>query len=243
MRKILLLLASMPVLLILGSCSIKEDREACPGWLHLELSARSISLASRHSVRISVSQEGGADTLLLSADSKSGWIQVEKGRVEIKAMLDNGASDPGVWGEECDSLWAFSAAFPMHGGESSLEVSLHKRFATVWFAFDYAPDAEHSRLVIRSPGDFRCLLDASGGDASVRLPARSGDGPLELCCLSQDGSGVSWEWDLGAALLAAGYDWGAEDLSDAYVRVSLAPLDISVTVVPWEGNGGLIIEI
>lgn len=241
MRKISIL-AFVLLVQALVSCSIREDREGCPGWLHLELSERSLSLIGKYPVRVSVMHEGGADTLSLSNDSPSEWIQVERGPLEIKALLGNGASDLSVWGEECDSLWTFSAMFPMYAEESAAEVSLHKRFATIWFIFDDVPDAELYRVVIRSPGEFRCLLDASCGEASARLPAM-GDDPIELCCLSSDGSGTLWEWDLGAALLAAGYDWGAEDLSDARVRVSLAPLDVSVLVVPWEGNGGLILEI
>ena len=241
MRKIQILVLSLAAV-ALASCSIREDRSGCPGWLCLELSERTRSLAGNYPTRVSVLHGGGTDTLLLTKDSPSGWMQVGKGPVELKAMLGNGASDLQAWGEECDSLWACSAAFRMRDEESRVEVRLHKRFATIWFNFDDAPDSELHRVVIRSQGEFRCLLDASGGVASARLPAL-GDSPIELCCLSSDGSGTLWEWDLGAALQAAGYDWGAEDLSDARVRVSLAPLDISVLVVPWEGNSGLVLEI
>ena len=235
------ILALILAVLALASCSIKEDRSGCPGWLHLELADRSLTVAGKYPVKLSVRHGYGTDTLSLRSDSPSEWIQVGKGPVELKALLGNGASDLQAWGEECDSLWAFSEQFSMNAEESTVKVSLHKRFATIWFNFDDAPDMEQYCMVIRSPGEFRCLLDASSEEASVRLPA-IGDASLELCCLSSDG-GSLWEWDLGAALLAAGYDWGAEDLSDARVRVSLAPLDLSVSIVPWEGNSGLILEI
>ena len=242
MRK-LLLLAYLPAVLALESCSIKENRAACPGWLNLRLSERSLSLAGKYPTLIMVLHRGGADTVSLSTRAPGEWIQVAKGGVEIRAMLGNGASEPSAWGEECDSLWTFSSSFPLEEEETSVEISLHKRFATVWFIFDGAPDTDLSRILIRSPGDFRCLMDASSGEASARLPAGIGGTSLVLSCLSPDGNGTLGEWDLGAALLAAGYDWGAEDLSDARVRVSLAPLDISVLVVPWEGNSGLVLEL
>lgn len=241
MRKIAIL-ALLPAAIALAGCSVWEDRSGCPGWLYLELSARSLSLAGNYSTMVSILHSGGADTLLLSKDSPSGWIQVKKGAVGLRGILANGASDLQAWGEECDSLWVYSAELTMQAEERSALVTLHKRFATIWFSFDDAPDTDQYSMVIRSPGEFRCLLDASGGEASARLPA-IGDAALELCCLSSDGGGTLWEWDLGAALLTAGYDWGAEDLSDARVRVSLAPLDISVSVLPWEGNGGIVLEL
>ena len=236
------ILALLPAALALAGCSVWEDRSGCPGWLYLELSARSLAVAGDYPTRVSIFHGGLKDTLLLSKDSPSDWIQVKKGTVQLRGILRNGASDLQAWGGECDSLWAYSAELTMQDEERSATVTLHKRFATIWFSFDDAPDAEQYRMVIRSPGEFRCLLDASGGEASARLPA-IGDESLELCCLSSDTGGTLWEWDLGAALLAAGYDWGAEDLSDARVRVSLAPLDISVSVVPWEGNGGIVLEL
>ena len=241
MRKIAII-ALIPAALTFVCCSVKEDRSGCPGWLHLELSPRSLALAGNYPTRVSILHAGGEDTLLLSKDYPSDWIQVKKGAVELNALLGNGASDLQAWGEECDSLWAYSAVFTMQAEESSALVTLHKRFATIWFSFDDATATDQYSMVIRSPGEFRCLLEPSGGEASARLPA-IGDASLELCCLSSDGGGTLWEWDLGAALLAAGYDWGAEDLSDARVRVSLAPLDISVSVVPWEGNSGLTLEL
>ena len=241
MRKIAIL-ALLPAVLVLAGCSVWEDRSGCPGWLYLELSARSLAVAGNYPTRVSILHGGVKDTLLLTKDSPSGWIQVKKGAVELRGILGNGASDLQAWGGECDSLWAYSEELTMQAEERSAMVTLHKRFATIWFSFDDAPDTDQYSMVIRSPGEFRCLLDASGGEASARLPA-IGDEALELCCLSSDTGGMLWEWDLGAALLKAGYDWGAEDLSDARVRVSLAPLDISVSIVPWEGNGGIVLEL
>lgn len=237
------ILALLPALLLLSACSVREDRRYCPGWLHLELSSRSVVLSGGLPTMVSVFHGGGKEAVSLSEAVPEEWIAVEKGMVEVSALLGNGASDPPAWGDESDSLWAFSTSFRMDNVEKALEVRLHKRFATIWFVFEEIPDPEQSCLMIRSREDFRCILDTSNGETAVRLPARSGDAPLELRCLSSDGKHLLWEWDLGEALLAAGYDWGAEDLSDARVRVSLAPLDISVTVVPWEGNGGLILEI
>ena len=187
------ILALLPAALALAGCSVWEDRSGCPGWLYLELSARSLAVAGDYPTRVSIFHGGLKDTLLLSKDSPSDWIQVKKGTVQLRGILRNGASDLQAWGGECDSLWAYSAELTMQAEERSATVTLHKRFATIWFSFDDAPDAEQYRMVIRSPGEFRCLLDASGGEASARLPA-IGDESLELCCLSSDTGGTLWEW-------------------------------------------------
>lgn len=228
---------------LVASCSIKEDRSACPGWLHLALSGRSVSIAGAFEARVSVNSCGRTYTLSLSADHPETWIQVGRGAVKMEAVLGNGAERGQAWGGECDSLWADSSNFRVREDECFAEVQLHKRFATVWFSFDAEPDPDAGSLVVRSSDGFRCLLPLSGKEPSVRLPEDAGDSALELVCLDSDGGAALWNWDLGYALLAAGYDWGAKDLADARVRVSLAPLSIAVDVLPWDGGGSIHLEI
>lgn len=254
MRKIMILAF---VALLVPGCSVKEDRSACPAWLQVSLSAKSIALAGECPVSVSAVHGEGIDTLTLTSLSPEGWVKVGRSRLRVDALLRNGAGLTVPWGSECDSLWAYSKTISLHSDEGRLEVTLHKRFATVWFAFDSEPDYAHSRLTLRSDiagtditrmnpvqGEFRCLLKPSGGKLSVRLPAQRSDSSLELECTALDGGGLLWNWDLGSALRNAGYDWNAEDLADIRVRVTLMPLSISVETIPWnDGNPGLKLEI
>lgn len=242
MRRILVCICAA----LMCGCSIKEDRTGCPAWLHLCLSQRSLSLAAGLPVELTLSHGGGSDTLLLDACKPDAWVAVERGQLRMDALLSNGAAYEVPWGAESDSLWACSQEFSLLSEEGSREVELHKRFATVWFSFDDEPDFEQIRIVVSSgpPGEFRCLLEPEAGETSVRLPAQSGERGLELRCSSLSGGNFLWDWDLAAALRKAGYDWEAEDLSDVRVKVTLAPVGVSVEIVPWEaGDTGLKLEI
>lgn len=48
------------------------------------------------------------------------------------------------------------------------------------------------------------------------------------------GDGRTVPYDLGGAIRAAGYDWGAEDLDDIFLGVDYVTGEVSVSVVPWE---------
>ena len=58
MKKTILLLA----LLALAGCSIKEDRSACPSWLKIELSGKSLYLAGGNAVEVVVSDSRGTES-------------------------------------------------------------------------------------------------------------------------------------------------------------------------------------
>jgi hypothetical protein len=134
-------------------------------------------------------------------------------------------------------------------------LSLHKRFATIWFIFDKGIPLDDYSFLIQgyvagtdltkmSPmtGDFRYLLAVREETASVRLPPQKNDSPLILRCNDASTGKRLWDWDLSKELLQAGYDWEAEDLKDAKVYIHLAPLSFSVIIGGWR-DGGEICEI
>lgn len=228
------------------SCSIRKDRSGCPAWLKLKLSERALALAVGLPVNVLLTHCGGTDTLVLGAAAPERWAEVDRGEIRAEALLDNGARAQVAWGGESDSLWAFHTRGVLLSEEGELEVDLHKRFATVWFSFDYGPDTERARLQLRSDveaPDFCCIITPVEGEASVRLPAISDEDSLVLDCFNREEGRILWNWDLSEALRKAGYDWGADDLADARVRVSLAPLDVSVEIIPWKSEAGLSLEI
>ena len=237
----------MMALLCLAGCSIKEDRHDCPAWLGVRLSSESMDLATKYPVRVILRHASGTDSLFVNSDLPQQWAAVERGNVHVEGRLANGAGTAAAWGVECDSLWVFKADIPVKAEEERVEVLLHKRFATVYFSFDKEPDERTSRIRLRSvpkSEEYCCLLKlSSGGETSVRLPEHGKDSVLELECLSALDSRLLWDWDLGEALLKAGYDWGADDLADARVRVSLAPLEVHVEIIPWTSEEGLVLEI
>lgn len=244
MKKMIPLLA----LLALAGCSIKEDRSACPAWLKVELSSRTLYLAGDLPVDVVVTDSRGADTLTLDAAEPAVWQAVERGPVQVESLLGNGASTHVRWGAQSDSLWAAFDRIALECEEESHSVELHKRFATVWFVFDSSSQTDGKQLILEgsvagtdltrmSPvaGEFRCPLDVRERMASIRLPAQRSGSPLTLRCFS-DGM-QEWEWSLSEELAFAGYDWNAEDLEDARVYIHLAPLSFRVEIGNWRDGG------
>lgn len=238
MRKLVI---SALAAMIAVSCSIKEERSGCPSWLSIRLSEKSLAIARSRTVLVTLRHAEGNDTLRLDSAEPGGWAKVGRGVAEMDGLLLNGAALTVPWGGESDSLWTCSTRVPVLSDEETVTVELHKRFATVDFIFESLPDTGGLLLVLR--GDFHCLLAPSEKTASVRLPAQREDTVLELECLAASEGRKIWDWDLAGALRTAGYDWGAEDLADIRVRVSLAPLDLRVEIIPWEGGATLKLEI
>ena len=244
MKKTIPLLA----LLALAGCSIKEDRSACPAWLKIELSGKSLYLAGDRPVEVVVSDSSGADTLVLDSGAPAAWMAVERGPVQVESLLDNGARTQVAWGSQSDSLWAAFDRLALEREEESHRVDLHKRFATVWFIFDSSSQTDGRELFLEgsvagtditrmSPvaGDFRCRLDVRERTAAIRLPAQRSGSPLTLRCFT-DGE-QEWEWSLSEELAFAGYDWDAEDLEDARVFIHLAPLGFRIEIGNWRDGG------
>ena len=241
--------------LLLAGCSVKEDRSACPAFLNLSLSNRALMLARDLPVKLLVSDAKGEDTLELDASNPSIWHEVEKGMVTVESLLSNGAGTSIAWGAQSDSLWASVDKFYIEEEQAHRQLSLHKRFATIWFIFDKGIPLDDYSFLIQgyvagtdltkmSPmtGDFRYLLAVREETASARLPPQKNDSPLILRCNDASTGKRLWDWDLSKELLQAGYDWEAEDLKDAKVYIHLAPLSFSVIIGGWR-DGGEICEI
>jgi len=231
----------LPVLLLV-SCSVRENRDSCPCALTLELTDLPV-----RPVVLGVEGEGYSFTEIIHADTVA-VLPVPKGKVSVSAV--GGAMSEGDGsilipeGEEAPPLYLFHAAVPTVAEQVTLPVTLHKQFCRLELTFKgppgYGPPFE---VEVEGqyagwfpdgnplPGAFsRRLLPGKDGYAALRLP-RQGDDSLLMHIVFSDS--IVRTFALGSYIAASGYDWTLPDLEDLSLQVDLSLTSITVSTDLW----------
>ncbi len=237
------------ILFSLVSCSVKEDRDDCPCWLQIDMSACSrfadmVSLKGwtddRNVFGVQVFKEDFAPDheeevprTLVHYNATSGLVSNRNSGISV--IIPEG--------EQSDRLYAYRADVQAFGETAYDKISLHKQYAAVAIKIEDS-DNEYS-LVVRSGWNGMNLdtLKPVSGPFSFapepteekvwyfRLP-RQGDDSLVLEITGE--SGRTYPYDLGGLIRASGYDWNAEDLDDIMLGVDYVSWKMSIEVIPWE---------
>ena len=236
------LLRILVPLLLLPSCSIKENRAACPCALTLELTGLPV-----RPVVLGVAGEGYAFTEVIHADTVL-VLPVPKGDLTVSAVGGALAEGDGSVripeGEEAPPLYLFHADVTTAAEQVILPVLLHKQFCTLELSFrgppGYGPPFE---VAVEgffggwqpdgSPlsGAFsRRLLPGSDGRAVLRLP-RQGDDSLLLHIVFSDQ--VVRTFALGSYIAASGYAWSAPDPGDLTLNVDISVTSVTISTDRW----------
>ena len=229
--------AALPVLVLcicMSSCSVKEDRSACPCFLSVTVTNPSpghpVGLRFRCE-GFEALQEVSGDTVLV--------VPVPKQEVEVLAL--SGAALPSGDGRlqiplgfDAPPLYLFRDRVDARADTAAVNVLLHKHFCKLSMHFDGPPGwGEPYWAEVRgrvdgmeldgepSTGDFACRLDEGG---CIRLPRQDPEEELWLDVAMPDR--VVRSFTLGTQMLGAGYDWTAADLDDLDLW-----LDFSVTTL------------
>ena len=229
-------------LLLVPSCSVKENRAVCPCGLTLELAGLPV-----RPVVLGVAGEGYSWTEVVHADTVL-VLPVPKGEVTVSAVGGALAEGDGSVripeGEEAPPLYLFHADVSTDAEQVVLPVLLHKQFCTLELTFKgppgYAPPFE---AVVEGfyggwapdgspfPGPFsRRLLPGVDGRAVLRLP-RQGDDSLLMRIVFSDQ--VVRTFALGSYIAAAGYDWTAPDLADLSLQVDISLTSVTISSNLW----------
>ena len=229
-------------LLLVPSCSIKENRAVCPCGLTLELTGLPV-----RPVVLSVAGEGYSWTEVVHADTVL-VLPVPKGEVAVSAVGGALAEGDGSVripeGEEAPPLYLFHADVSTDAEQVVLPVKLHKQFCTLELTFKgppgYGPPFEAAAAGFYggwapdgspAPGPFsRRLLPGSDGRATLRLP-RQGDDSLLMHIVFSDQ--VIRTFALGSYIAAAGYDWTASDLEDLALTVDISLTSVTISSDLW----------
>ena len=236
------LLRILAPLLLLSSCSIKENRAECPCALTRELTGLPV-----RPVVLGVAGEGYSFTEVIHADTVL-VLQVPKGELAVSAVGGALAEEDGSVripeGEEAPPLYLFHADVSTGDEQLVLPVLLDKQFCTLELLFKappgYGPPFEVAVEGFYggwqpdgspAPGAFsRRLLPGSDGRAVLRLP-RQGDDSLLMHIVFSDQ--VVRTFVLGTYVAASGYDWSAPDLKDLTLHVDISVTSVTISTDLW----------
>lgn len=238
------------------SCTVLEDRSACPCFLDVDYSrVLADNPFGSGAGAIAVSRGDGGLQLLHRAEFCPQVEEVRTGRgTYLFCMLMCGGEPVGDGlsvkvsaGSQCDSIYGYRTTVDATGETARLMVEVHKQFATVSVTDTHdgralAPyqvvargNSDGIDLTTLSPtkGDFFCRPQQSGGTYVFRMPRQADTGAaIEL--LTKTGGSLHHRLELGEALLEAGYDFGATDLEDITVTFDFDRMVALVKVADWE---------
>ena len=228
--------------LLLASCSVKEDRSACPCALYLDFSGLPVS-----PVVLDVTGEGYSHTEVVHADTVM-VLSVPKADLAVSAvggaLADGDGSVRIPSGEEAPPLYLFYADVPATAEQVTIPVTLRKQFCALSLVFSgppgYGPPFEVEvegsvdgwlRDGSPAPGPFsRRLLPGDDGKAVLRLP-RQGDDSLLMHIVFSDR--IVRTFALGTYIAASGYDWTAPDLEDLTLQVDISLTSVTISTDLW----------
>jgi hypothetical protein len=248
------------VLLAAPACSVKEYREDCPCLLSVDLRRAFDDIVNGPEellVSVYCPQTLYSGTYLSSNCPDSLELQVPRGQVIISAISirdSRSVKDKALlisYGDQSDSVYAFSAAVDASGESASETVDLHKQYSTVFLRFLWPEDGAPSsspgvRIKSGTNGLLIDALEPSKGAFCIELPPadirlrqsfripRQTDKSLTLELFDWNTEEILDSIDLGESIDLTGYDWNAEDLQDIYIEIDYTKTDAIVTVKDWD---------
>lgn len=248
-------------LMMLSSCSIKEDRTPCPCWLDIFLQDN-----SRCTVALSLRQ--GSENLLkedvdysrfvpfLEREVKRGFNRLSaferKGNISLNGTCVRIAS-----GNQCDSLYAYCDVVDCRGEFAVDTVIFHKQFATLTlqivnpqevtypYTMTVRGNVNGMNLSDLQPTEGEFLYSPSLNENSLgtcRLP-RQKDTSLVIDIIKTGDGTLVDTIPLGELIERTGYDWNSADLEDITITIDFAKAEIVVTVNEWQSEYTYEIEI
>ena len=214
-------------LLLLPSCSVKEDRQPCPCWLTVVLDD-----ASRTAPDVKVLLMRVNERLL--SESVSPKEEYETFR----------------HGEQIDTIWSHTDVVDCRDEFARDTAALHRQFAVARLVLKATPEEDDGRL-------YSVETSCGGLDLQSSSPTKGGWGMRLVmggtsgCVFSvprmrpedrfviriSNPDGDDDEVDIQAILQDIGYSWSKRDLDDMVIALDYARGTVDITVLPWEDGG------
>lgn len=240
-------------LLLLPSCSVKEDRQPCPCWLTVVLDD-----ASRTAPDAKVLLVGGNGTLVSESVSPEEEYERTVPRGYVRTVVCTGADlsemSTGTvafrYGERIDTIWSHTAVVDCRDEFARDTAALHRQFAVARLILKAGLEEDDGRL-------YSVETSCGGLDLQSSSPTKGGWG-IQLvmdgtsgCVFSvprmrpedrfairvSNPDGDDDEVDIQAILQNIGYSWSKRDLDDMVIALDYARGTVDITVLPWEDGG------
>lgn len=240
-------------LLLLPSCSVKEDRQPCPCWLTVVLDD-----ASRTAPDAKVLLMSGNERLISESVSPEEEYERTVPRGYVRTVVCTGA-DLSVMstgtvafrhGEQIDTIWSHTAVVDCRNEFARDTAALHRQFAVARLVLKAAPEEDDGRLysVETSCGGLdlqsssptkggwgmRLVMDGTSG-CVFSVPRMRPEDRFAIRISNPDGGDD--EVDIQAMLRDIGYSWSKRDLDDMVIALDYARGTVDITVLPWEDGG------
>lgn len=240
---------------LLGSCSVKENRQPCPCRIQIDLSTCSkyvdrVELKGWHEehsvLSNSIPKNRFGDTMILDVP-RGRLLYCALGGVKKSSLKDWTLSIPE--GEDADRIYAYGSSVNTDVEEAYDMVRLHKEYCRLSLKVgEYNPENPHQPDVcVRGIWNGLLLDSMEPQQGSFRhVPERREDGLWELILPRQGDDSLILEislhgevlelYELGRKIESSGYDWRAEDLDDLFVEVELGVSNLTVEIIPWKSG-------
>ncbi len=240
-------------LLLLPSCSVKEDRQPCPCWLTVMLDD-----ASRTAPDAKVLLMSGNEGLISESVSPKEEYERTVPRGYVRTVVCTGAELSKIstgtvtfrHGERIDTIWSHTAIVDCRDEFARDTAALHRQFAVARLILKAAPEKDDGRLysVETSCGglDLKSSSPTKGGwgiqlvmdDTSgcvFSVPRMRSEDRFTIRIANPDGNDD--EVDIQAILQDIGYSWSKRDLDDMIIALDYVRGTVDITVLPWEDGG------
>lgn len=254
-RQLNLIWTCMISLVLVMSCSIKENRDDCPCLLFLKCADTDTSVVRTLDVKIS-SSEGvvWTDTLDVKRELEGYVVRVPRTGLHVRAWYGAGENVMGEeiiipYGMECPKIYMHVSHIETSGETYRETLRVRKEHCVMTVLTEGEGTIPSEMRVVGNvcgydasglpmPGDFSYLLNEGG--CQVVLP-RQKDASMMLNL--DDHAGNRKSFALGQYLVKSGYDWTAADLDDVTVTIDYALTEIRLHINGWESVYKYDIEI
>ena len=235
-------------LLLLFSCSIKEDRNECPCILQLNFVEKYKMVQTDVVLDFHASDGSFRQTKINILKDSIFEFKVPRTDLVVNAY----AGDEGLMGQDglsiplykqCPALYMSSLKVNTKSEKVSADVNPYKNYCNIELCFE---DAEKFRYEASIRGDY-CGYDIDGsskkgvflyelnpdtqGRCQVRVP-RQEDGSLTL--VLKDTDGYEKNFAIGEYIIESGFDWKSKSLKDILVEIDYARTMLVFKIEGWE---------
>ena len=228
----------------LHSCSIKEDREACPCWLTMQVPSQGDSQMIVNWVL--AASDTVMEGVLNVVSGPSCTVEVPRERIWLVAVSGSDGQFAGVQGLKIEEGKPFPAVYyyrsELDTRCDSLRdtILLHKNHTCVtirdnnpfeiftYYLCGNSCGFDFEGNVLEGP--FRSRAEPNNGAYSCIVP-RQGDDSLRLEVYL--GNELTRSFPIGELIVQSGFDWTAEDLEDIDLTLDYTDTQVTFTVNGW----------